>query len=529
MKTRRPQNTFTIPQQIPSDFFIKIENESLDVHKEFLASASPYFKCMFDSGMQEVQKGMVELKDLEAQSIKTVIAYIYGKEITIKWNDVIDYIEIVEEWQMTDLKDKLEDYIISNINVETCLHWVFEAQRYNTEKVMNKLINFFSLYFANVAVTSNFLSLKFAELQILFTDEVARNISCDVKLTACINWIMANEKEREKNFLELVQHVGITKCSGQFIQLCSKICMGMYRLYHSESKVAHIHDTYVSKLTSSSKSSDILGTVSEGQTMIAIGDADLEDPKGRKILKFDFKKNLVEDLGTLPRIFHAACPARCLTPYGIFSGGGQYDKSDTCALLDIQSMNYVRLPDFNIPLSHLRAVFVNGKIYVLGKYDRLNKLYCLDLTAYRWTSCTVVQLSEVLYVCGIQTKLYVVNGRSGTLDQYDTDCDKWHFKRTPPDGVITWNLAATAVDEDIYIVGGSKGCCVKYSSAKDQWTTLASPMARPGPCSASYVDGKIVICGGYQSQIEMYDISRDEWQVSSLEMPLKMFVFIMAL
>ena len=518
-------------QSKPPDFCIKIENESLLVDKELLASSSSYFKCMFDSGMQEVQKGMVELKDLEAQSVKTVISYICGEEICVQWDDVTDYLDIVEAWQMTDLKDKLEEYIISNINTENCLDLAFVAQRYNTDKVMNKLLNFFSLFFADVAVTSNFLSLKFAELQVLFTDEVARNISCDVKLTACINWIMANEKERENHFLDLVQHVGITRCSDQFIQLCSKICMDMYVIHRKVTDVAYIResrDRYISKVIPLAKASSRLRTAIEGQTMIAIGDTDLEDPKGRKMLNFDFKKNETENVRTLPEVLNAACPARCWTPYGIFSGGGQYDKSILCALLDIQSMNYIRLPDFNVPLSHVNAVFVNGKVYVLGKYGGSSKMYSLDLKAYHWTSCQTAEISEVSYVCGICTKLYVINRQEGTLHQYYTKCDKWIRKVKLLDDVINWNVAVTTVNKDIYFVGGTNGLCAKYSTTTREWTRLTSPLARPGPCSASYVDGKIVLCGGYQSKIEMYDISHDEWYVSSLEMPLKMFVFTMA-
>ena len=546
-KIGRPQDAFTIPLCIPADFCLKIENESLMVHKELLASVSPYFKCMLDSGMQEVEKGMVEVKDLKAQSVKTVISYIYGEEISFRWDDVMDYLDIVEAWQLPNLKDKLEEYIISNINTENCLNLAFAAQRYNTEKVMNKLINFFSRYFTNIVVNPNFLSLKFTELKILLTDGVVRNISCDVKLRTCINWTLANEKEREKHFMDLVQHVGLTRCSDQFMQLVSKIFLDMLKLYHSETDITYIRDTYISKIMCSHESSSRFRTVSEGQTMIAIGYTDLKDPQEREFLNFDFKRNIMEDLGTLPRIFHMTYPAQCWTPYGMFSGGSQYDESVLCALLDIPSMNYMRLPDFNIPLSHIpscytSATFVNGKIYVLGnrrssvfeKYGQLDKLYCFDLEAYRWDTCMNIHVSELSYVCGIHTKLYVFNRYSGSLDVYDTDSKQLASQHKVPKGLISWGSAVTTVNQDIFIMGTSIEYLwchtfLKYCTTKGQWTTLASPLTTSALYSASYVDGKLVLCGSYQSQIQIYDISRDEWQVSSLEMPLKTLVFTMAL
>ena len=59
----------------------------------------------------------------------------YGRDITIEWDDVEDYLDIVESWQITELKDKLENYVARNIDVDNCISWSFTAQRYCMKKV----------------------------------------------------------------------------------------------------------------------------------------------------------------------------------------------------------------------------------------------------------------------------------------------------------------------------------------------------------------------------------------------------------
>ena len=99
---------------IPPDLCITLKEESIPVHKEVLTSASHYFQCLFESGMQEVHNQTMILHELDlnhdisSHALKTVVEYMYGNDLEIEWNDVADYLDIVESWQLSEIKDKLD-------------------------------------------------------------------------------------------------------------------------------------------------------------------------------------------------------------------------------------------------------------------------------------------------------------------------------------------------------------------------------------------------------------------------------------
>ena len=95
----------------PPDFCIKLRQETISVRKEVLISASHYFCCLFNSGMQEVRNQTLNLEDLNPKVVKSLMAYMYGMDIIIEWDEVTDYLDIVECWQITELKSKLEQYV----------------------------------------------------------------------------------------------------------------------------------------------------------------------------------------------------------------------------------------------------------------------------------------------------------------------------------------------------------------------------------------------------------------------------------
>ena len=163
---------------ISPDFCIKLKEESIPVHKEVLASASDYFHCLFKSGMQEVQNQTLILHDfnphhdLNPHAVKTVLEYMYGKYITVEWDDVTDYLDIVESWQIIKLKDKMEDYVASNITEDICITWSFIAQKYYMKKVQAKLNELMSSNFVKVTASSDFLSLPLSAVQDVLTDDM---------------------------------------------------------------------------------------------------------------------------------------------------------------------------------------------------------------------------------------------------------------------------------------------------------------------------------------------------------------------
>ena len=511
---------------VPPDFCIKLKQESIPVRKEVLTSASHYFHCLFESGMQEVQNQTLILHelgvnhDISSHAVKTVVEYMYGDDLTIEWNDVADYLDIVESWQLSEIKDKLEDYIGRNIDPDNCITWLFIAQRYYMKKVKSKADEFIIENCTSVTASSIFLSLDLSTLKYLLADDIMMNMSSDSKLCVCINWILGNEVDRKVLYNDLLDHTGLLKCSQRFIQLVVRSYIKTLREDNGQSV-----KSYTSMLlawTAEAENDKV-------ETMVVLGDNPSKHLPNKNILQFDFDEETIKEIGLLPDAFVGSHPARCSTPYGMFSAGGgfnKYEGSVTCAFLDIPSLAYLRLPDLPIPMSDAGAVIINDTVYVLGGCRTPNFMYRINLQTLKWSRCA--NLPQRFYhptVCTIGTIIYVF--RAGILFElltYSTVHDVWSSQKGFPIRYLMDTISgAIPVGSDIYVLTTSvqESRCVCYDTYLKQWTELAEFPARCDLCTAAYIDKKIVL-GGSMPRIDIYNIQYNEWKESSLKMLQKM-------
>ena len=60
-----------------SDFKILCGGETFACHRNILATRSTYMEAMLNSGMKEVDEGVMEIKDLDVEEFKAVLKFIY--------------------------------------------------------------------------------------------------------------------------------------------------------------------------------------------------------------------------------------------------------------------------------------------------------------------------------------------------------------------------------------------------------------------------------------------------------------------
>ena len=195
----------------PPDFFITKGNVTLPVHRNVLKESSYYFTCMFECGIQEAQTGTLVVKNTTPSVVRTMISYVYGDEISIEWDDVMEYMDIIEKWQLQKLKDELEDYIITNVDVRNSVSWFFISQKYNMPKLEQKN---------------------------------HRMIDAPTKLEISINTILEDATMTMGEGVDLLQHKELAECSTKFMELVLKI----YKRTLSDDKLRDV-EHYLSMLS----------------------------------------------------------------------------------------------------------------------------------------------------------------------------------------------------------------------------------------------------------------------------------------
>ena len=85
-----------------ADLTINCDSETFRVHKYFLCSKSPVFSAMLTSGLREDREGEINIVGMRANTLLSMINYIYTGELAEGWVD-LDIEDMAEAADMYDL------------------------------------------------------------------------------------------------------------------------------------------------------------------------------------------------------------------------------------------------------------------------------------------------------------------------------------------------------------------------------------------------------------------------------------------
>ena len=169
-----------------------------------------------------------------------------------------------------------------------------------------------------------------------------------------------------------------------------------------------------------------------------------------------------------------------------------------------------------VPVQDAPAVFVAGKIYVIGGLDAntnvvFNNLQIYDIAANSWSAgAALPALRFGSYVGTFNNRIYAaggfpandINTGTNTTFEYNIATNTWATMATMPN-VNALGAYATS-GQFLYTFGGWRGnpCCnsdsYRYDMGTNTWSTIASlPTAVEG-AQAGVTEGEIWIAGGGQ-------------------------------
>ncbi len=141
--------------------------------------------------------------------------------------------------------------------------------------------------------------------------------------------------------------------------------------------------------------------------------------------------------------------------------------------------------------------------------------------AGRWV--TLVPMNEPrqeLAAAQLDGKIYAVGGLAGRANAneiYDTAADRWSLRADLPTG--TDHAWAVALDDRLYVGGGTTHRVFRYDPGDDTWAELAASVyVHGGTPAAAVIDGRIFVAGGagggmLGNEVEAYDPGADRWSI----------------
>jgi len=112
-----------------SDVHIKCEEEVFYCHKFILAKRSKYFRAMLGGAFKESEIKIIEMKEIEVNTLRAILKFLYGGEIEKLDENAVNLLEASEMLQLEDLKKVCETYLLTyHMNLENAIDMLVIAE-----------------------------------------------------------------------------------------------------------------------------------------------------------------------------------------------------------------------------------------------------------------------------------------------------------------------------------------------------------------------------------------------------------------
>jgi len=191
---------------------------------------------------------------------------------------------------------------------------------------------------------------------------------------------------------------------------------------------------------------------------------------------------------------------------------------------------WIKLPSLMMKLRYPGCALTNGVLYSLGGGDYDG--YLTDIVqAYNINSsawCLAPSIPRYQYhsrACAVacNNKIYLLGGRSKSVDEFDPSSGSWTIKADMP--VPKVDFAAVVIDSMIYVIGGdstsgygpSLNSVEVYNTITNSWSSKTNMITSRKAHAACAANGKVYVFGGDDdvyagvNTVEEYDPSTNTW------------------
>ncbi|AAF18020.1 gp140R [Rabbit fibroma virus] len=502
------------------------DDVSIRVHKLILSAASKYFEYMFSHDFIEKDRNVINVC-VEYRSLLPLINFIYSGTLHLT-DDTVDSILVASDYlQILEASDLVENFILSRLRAQNCIHYYEFSKRYNRRNIYNAVITTIIHNIVGVLKQPNFKSIELCDLQNILSSDELNVIDEDVCAVILITWLKQNNiKDCPSVLLEQVR-MSLLSTSVRNLLLKTS-CIRNKRYVHYLTKIEHsprpptqgcilsIGGRIYDNITSSpielySPVDDVWTTVSYLPThrqffSVAVLDFIVYVVGGLQgsvsiasVTSYNVKTNEWRECTPLKSPRHG-CGLVVLRDKLIAIGG----KGRNYYLKDVDywkppQTTWRKLCSLHEARTNMGAVVAHNKVYIIGgirSVDEPSRLECIDtvecLQNNKWVAkkslpepkacLAVASYKHFIYTAGG----YAINGRNtvvtktNTVYLYNTELDDWFHLPTME---IPRNDASLCVlGRDLYVVGGFIG--TGYTNSVEKYNHKTNNWERIIPCKS---------------------------------------------
>ncbi|XP_055335279.1 kelch-like protein diablo isoform X2 [Paramacrobiotus metropolitanus] len=490
---------------------------------------------MFMNGMSESEQSIVNIQEVDAEAVETIINFAYSGRLKIDVDNVQSLLQAASLLQVPGILEKCCKFLENQIDPANCLEISTFADRYFCNELALSALKYARLNFAAVVEREEFLEVSCTQLlSLLHSDYLYVENEYQV-YKAVRSWIDADLISRTEYLPNLMRCV-------QFYQLPEDVFKNMVskdvNILQNLSCIEDVRHAGTSLRTNlCSDENCALCVLGKGyrlhlrEMLVTVGGLTPSGERLGEAQAYDPLTNAWIELPEMP-VQRSATALAVRDNYLYVTGGtdGRSVLDSVQRFCPLTNLWEVDLPALLSTRSYHTAVCFNGDLFAIGGW---NKNYSVLDTAeiagfdnqwmpaipplsVRRRGMGAAVFNGCIYVCGGHDGLMTLH----SVECFDPNANKW--LAGPSMHQARSDFGCCVVDQFLYAIGGSRkdtSSCERLSAASGRWEPIA-PMNRPRPHGAVGVQvlgGCIYAMGGSDRNVgnilEKYDPLANCWTI----------------
>ncbi|XP_055838575.1 kelch-like protein 12 [Episyrphus balteatus] len=491
---------------------------SLQAHRIVLSAMSEYFLEIFRDAQTALLKNILEFKEIEAPTLKSIIDFIYSGWIELSLENIERILRAASFLKMKLLVDGCLDFIEQNINSSNCLAWLSVARELSLSGLKAKSLECTYNHFEELSKDEEILFLSENELKdLLFNDNPYNDFEEEV-FSALLSWINYDKTIREQLTTDLLSMVRFQHLSSKFIAENLSVCNNV-ESFQLVSKWLqwHLSPTNRSPLDQQQNHAFKSRSIAPKLGNIQISDSNeiVIQTYNQKHDSWSSKKPAI--LSRNKRHVSTIVIDNKL----IVVGGAVKDDFATNSVecLDLRTFEWIDCSPMNYKRFMCQLADLNGSLCIFGGRNRGMLVDSIEMYNF-----STHQMSELKSPTSPPTKtsqitsyngiLYVLDMCNGCLQSYDVSSQEWTFIKLEP--LALRNFGFVALDGFLYVIGGRFKQNVKcYNLSDDTWDDVAPLSDVYCDINAIVYQDKIITCSKRMDDkvvVEEYNPETDTWK-----------------
>ncbi|GBO19996.1 Speckle-type POZ protein [Araneus ventricosus] len=150
-----------------SDVSLRAGSKSFPAHKNVLSVRSPVFEAMFTRDMREKTSNIVDIPDLNAETLNRLLLYIYKNTVQeLQWESAMDLFRAADKYQLLDLGKKCSFSLKSNLSLTNVCSILSLADMHEDGDLRKTAVDFISEHDDEVFNSNEWKNFKMENFQL---------------------------------------------------------------------------------------------------------------------------------------------------------------------------------------------------------------------------------------------------------------------------------------------------------------------------------------------------------------------------